>query len=147
MTDARSAWQDAGEQLSGLGHTLKRQYQQQREDSDRAEVREAVKRLAEAVQDAFETMGSAAKDPEVRADVKQVGQSLGDAFGATLAEVSDDLRRAFGRSGQETGDAAEAGEKAGAETTTGALTDGAASGETAGGKTTAEEVSTGETSG
>ncbi len=100
MADVRSAWQSAGDRLSGLGLKLKLHYEQQRaedeaEDEPRPEVKEAVKRLADAVQDTFEAMGSAVKDPAVRADVKQVGQSLTDALGVTFAEVSDELRKAF----------------------------------------------------
>lgn len=96
MSDVRSAWQDAGEQLGDLGQRLRAHYQEHRaEEGSGPEVREAVKRLAEAVQEAFEAVGSAAKNPEVREDVKQVGQSLSDALGVTFAEVSEDLRRAF----------------------------------------------------
>jgi hypothetical protein len=100
MTDSRSAWNDAGERLSGLGLKLKLHYEQQRgEESEqaRSEVEGAVKRLADAVQDTFEAMGAAAKDQAVREDVKQVGQSLTDALNATFAEVSGEMRKAFSR--------------------------------------------------
>jgi|SRR6266540_901116 len=100
MADSRSAWNDAGERLSGLGLKLKLHYEQQRGEEGeqaRSEVEGAVKRLADAVQDAFEAMGVAAKDQAVREDVKQVGQSLTDALNATFAEVSEEVRKAFSR--------------------------------------------------
>jgi hypothetical protein len=96
MDETRSAWQEASDQLSGLGRRLKEHYRDQHGEENSAT--EAVRHLAEAVQDAFDAMGTAAKDPQVQAEVKQVGRSLSDALGTTFAEVSEDLRQAF-RSG------------------------------------------------
>jgi hypothetical protein len=100
MADSRTAWNDASERLSGLGLKLKLHYEQQRGEEGqqaRTDVEGAVKRLADAVQDAFEALGVAAKDQAVREDVKQVGQSLTDALNATFEEVSAELRKAFSR--------------------------------------------------
>jgi hypothetical protein len=116
MADSRSAWHDAGERLSGLGLKLKLHYEQQRGEEGehaRAEVEGAVKRLADAVQDAFEAIGAAAKDHAVRDDVKQVGQSLTDALNATFAEVSGQMRKAMSRpAGPSSPDTTPAGEAA-----------------------------------
>lgn len=98
MNETRSAWRDASDQLSGLGRRLKDHYREQHGEEHTAS--EAVRHLAEAVHDAFDAMGTAAKDPEVKAEVKQVGHSLSHALGATFAEASDELRKAF-RSGTE----------------------------------------------
>jgi hypothetical protein len=65
----------------------------------REEIEEALSRLGTAVQDAFEALGRAAKDPAVNQDVKDVGHSLTEALGATFSEVSEDLRKAFNRGG------------------------------------------------
>ena len=100
MADSRAAWRDTGERLNQLGLKLKLHYEQQRgEDAERArgEVEGAVRRLVDAVQDAFESIGAAAKDQAVREDVKQVGQSLTDALNATFAEVSDQVRKVMSR--------------------------------------------------
>jgi hypothetical protein len=104
MNETRSAWRNASDQLSGLGRRLKAHYREQHGEENTAA--EAVKHLAEAVQDAFDAMGTAAKDPEVKAEVKQVGQSLSHALGTTFAEASDELRKAF-RSGTEGKDTTE----------------------------------------
>ncbi len=96
MTDLRSAWKDAGEQLTTLGSTLKARYEQERTQASaqtKDEVDDAVKRLTGAVQEAFEAIGTAAKDATVRDDAKRAGQSVAGAFSATLAEIADDLRR------------------------------------------------------
>jgi|SRR3954447_16865163 hypothetical protein len=100
MTDAKSAWLAAGEQLSSLGSKLGEHYEKQRGADTaqaRAETEEALKRLGQAVQDAFEAVGAAAKDDAVREDVKQVGRSVVGALDLTLRQVSQELRQAFDR--------------------------------------------------
>ncbi|HET9656732.1 MAG TPA: hypothetical protein VFP72_15375 [Kineosporiaceae bacterium] len=100
MTDARSAWHETGERFSSLGAKLKQHYEQQRgtdAEQSKAEVRDALKRLSGALEDAFEAIGSAARDDAVKSDVKQVGQSLVGALGVTFNEVSAEVQRAFNR--------------------------------------------------
>src|SRR5262245_56679870 len=100
MADVKAAWNDAGDKLSGLGSKLKAHYEQQHgTDSEQAqaEVRDAVKRLTEAVHDAFDAIGAAAKDQAVKDDVKQVGQAFGTAVGATFTEISEDLQKAYAK--------------------------------------------------
>jgi Flp pilus assembly pilin Flp len=99
MTDVKSAWKDAGDRLTALGASLKTHYAQAHEveggqaTKEKKELSDAAQRLTGAVQDAFEAMGAAAKDPSVKDDVRRVGQSLANALSATFAEVSEDLRR------------------------------------------------------
>jgi len=104
MADVRTAWKQAGEQLSGLGLKLKLHYEEQRgSDADgeqvraQDEVKEAVRKLGAAVQDAVDAMGAAARDQAVKDDVRDVGRSLKDALGVTFAEISDELGKAFDR--------------------------------------------------
>jgi hypothetical protein len=118
MTDAqdvRTAWRQTGDQLSGLGLKLKLHYEEQR-GTDAAgeqvraqdELKDAVRKLGAAVQDAVDAMGAAAKDQAVKEDVRSVGRSLKDALGVTFAEISDELGKAFDRgrhSGSDTSDA------------------------------------------
>ena len=96
--EIKTAWSEAGERLSGLGARLKQHYsdhQGAEQEQSGAEVKEAVKRLGDAVQDAFETFGTAAKDEAVKQDVKEVGQSVASALGATFSVIGDEVRRAF----------------------------------------------------
>jgi len=100
MADVKAAWNDAGDKLSGLGSKLKAHYEQQHgADSEQAqaEVKDAVKRLTEAVHDAFDAIGAAAKDQAVKDDVKQVGQAFTTAMGATFTEISEDLQKAYAK--------------------------------------------------
>ncbi len=98
MSDARSAWNDAGERLTGLGASLKQHYEARQEAEVAPEdkpVAEAFARVGEALQGAFDALASAAKDPAVKDEVKQTGRSVADAMAATLSEVSEGVRKAF----------------------------------------------------
>lgn len=108
MTDARSAWSEAGERLTALGASLKSQYEKQKEteaEEPRKEVNDALRRLGEAVQDTFEAVGAAVRDPSVKEEAKKVGTSLSGALSATFADVSEEVKSAFT---QRKGDAAAA---------------------------------------
>jgi hypothetical protein len=101
MTDARSAWNETSEQLTALGAKLGAHYEKQHgKDGEqaRAQTEDAIKRLGEAVQDAFEAVGAAARDEAVRQDVKQVGRSLVGALDVTFREVSHEIRKVLDRS-------------------------------------------------
>jgi hypothetical protein len=98
--DVKAAWQEAGERLTGLGHRFKEHYAAERGgegDQTRQEVKDALHKLGSAIEDAFDALSKAARDPAVKDDVKQVGQSLAGAMGTTLGEVSEELQKAFRR--------------------------------------------------
>ena len=100
MDDVRTTWSDAAETLGGLGSKLKVHYEQQQEadrETAQADVQTAVKRLGDAVQDAFEAMSAAAKDDAVKEDVKQFGQALTEALKATFSEMSGEVRQVMKR--------------------------------------------------
>jgi hypothetical protein len=115
MVGTKEAWDDAGRQLSDLGRRLRQHYEQQRGtagDQAKADVEDAVKKLADAVQDAFEALGAAAKDQAVKDDVKHAARSLTDAFGASFADLSEEVRTAFQRR-REAGGSGSAGREPG----------------------------------
>jgi len=98
--DAKSAWNTTGEQLTALGAKLGAHFENQRGtdgEQARAQTDEAIKRLGNAIQDAFDAVGAAAKDETVRQDVKQVGRSLVTALDVTFQEISEEVRKAFDR--------------------------------------------------
>lgn len=98
MTDTHDAWNRAGDQLADLGRKLKTHYEQARGDEqEQRELEDALRRLGDAVQGGFDAVAAAARDQAVRDDVLQVGQSVAEAVKATAADVTDELRKAFGR--------------------------------------------------
>lgn len=111
MPETKAAWDNVAKQFDGLGLKLKYHFEQARKPSEYVEpidtahadaaeddrVHAALRRLGDALDDAFDAVGAAAKDPAVRADVRRVGGSLTEALSSTFAEINDDLRRAFRR--------------------------------------------------
>jgi hypothetical protein len=93
MTDQQTSWSELAERLQALALKLKLHFEQARDD----EVPEALGRLRQGVEDAFEAAGNAVEDEAVRADVRDVGRLLADAVATTLTKVADDLREAAGR--------------------------------------------------
>ncbi len=101
--DAKAAWGDAGERLGGLGARLKQHYQDQHaqtapSEPAGSEVKEAAKRLNQAVHTAFEALASASKDQAVKDDARRAGRSVADALAGTFAGISEELNKAFGGS-------------------------------------------------
>ena len=158
MTDARSAWTEAGQQLTALTSKLKEKYEQQRaaearreqanaaaeplasptpdvgtpgeapvygtdptsstggSERTKADIQDAVRRLGEAAKEVFEALGAAAKDPNVKDDVKHVGNSVTVAFGATFNEISEELRKAYGKASEKVASSGTASKSSTSET-------------------------------
>ncbi len=97
--DPKSAWDRVGTGGGELGARLKQHFEQVRGEDAKAttEANEALRKLADSVGDAFEAVGNAVQDPEVRAEARTVAGSLGDALAATFADVSDEVRKIFSR--------------------------------------------------
>lgn len=94
MNETKHSWDDVSAGCNDLGSKLKTHFSQAR-DEDAVEAKEALRKLADAVGDAFEAVGKAARDPEVRPEARKVAISLGDALGATFAGLGDEVRKVF----------------------------------------------------
>jgi hypothetical protein len=107
MDDAKAAWEDVGSRFSALGLKLKDHFADAASTNDndtarsdaaaRDAMKVAISKLGAALDDAMNAVSSAAKDPAITDDLRKVGQSVIHAFQSTFADVSDDLRHAFGR--------------------------------------------------
>jgi hypothetical protein len=98
-TKTKQAWEDVSAGATDLGGKLKTHFAQVR-DEDATEAKEALRKLADAVGDAFEAVGNAARDPEVRTEARKVAGTLGEALGATFAGLGDEMRKVFNRKGE-----------------------------------------------
>lgn len=87
MSDVPQEWRQVTEAVSGLALKLKLHLEQAATDDDRAEARQALERLGDAVEDAFDAVRSAVKDPAVKDDAREVGAALKGALAATFAEA------------------------------------------------------------
>ena len=67
MSDAGSAWKEAGERVAALGTSLKRHYDERSASGpgeSAPDLREAARRLTDAVRDAVDSLGAAAQEDE-----------------------------------------------------------------------------------
>jgi enamine deaminase RidA (YjgF/YER057c/UK114 family) len=92
MDDAKQAWREVADQISGLGLKLKLHFEQSAQPETEESVTKAFDEVREALDRAFATVGNAVKDPSVKQDVADVARSLGDALTTTFAQVSESLR-------------------------------------------------------
>lgn len=94
MADPRASWEQVGDRLSALGLKLKLHFEQAAEEGrpeDEEKVKEALRTIGDAVDQAFSAIGTAARDDAVRQDARETGRSVLEALEATFAELSDRL--------------------------------------------------------
>jgi hypothetical protein len=92
MADPKKAWGDAGDALSALGLKLKLHTEQEMSEEGK-EFTSALERLAGTVNDIFQGVGNAAKDPAVRDDARSVAEAFAGAVDATIDEAKNRLKR------------------------------------------------------
>jgi hypothetical protein len=101
MSESTNAWDEVGARFQGLGRKLKAHLEHEREgesaEEATQEVKAALSKLVDSLDDAFEALGNAARDPSVRQDVADTGRSLVGAIGVSLEQVGDEIRRATDR--------------------------------------------------
>ncbi len=104
MTDPRKSWEQVGEDLSGLGLKLKLHFEQAaKEGSAEAEdsIKEALRKVGDAVEQAFTALGNASRDDAVREDARHIGRSMTEALDASFSKVGEQFRSAVKRTGDE----------------------------------------------
>lgn len=112
MGDAKQSWEEVGARFSGLGQKLKQHLEAERRaqgtsppggtgdepsQAAGADIRVALERLAESLDEAFDALGKAAKDPTMRAEVTEAGRALAGAIGTSLDQVGGEVRRVVDR--------------------------------------------------
>lgn len=93
MADPKKAWGDVGDALSALGLKLKLHTEQERSEEENKEFTSALQRLAGTVDDIFDALGNAARDPAVKDDARGVAQAFAGAVDATIAEAKSRLKK------------------------------------------------------
>ncbi|MFT7598059.1 MAG: hypothetical protein ACI8TP_000980 [Acidimicrobiales bacterium] len=96
-TGVKQAWCNVADELAGLSLKLKYHVQEEFSDDDGDDVKSAIDRLAEAIDDTVEAAGNAAKDPAVREDLKATGKLLTEALHTTVDEAVRGVRNAVPR--------------------------------------------------
>jgi hypothetical protein len=98
MADTKQAWSEVADRFGELGLKLKLHYQQASEARPEDDtMRKALEELRDSVDQAFDAVGNAVKDPAVKDDARDVAHALREALSTTFAEASEDLRSCFRR--------------------------------------------------
>jgi hypothetical protein len=92
MAGPKEAWADVGDALSALGLKLKLHTEQELSEEGR-EFTSALQRLVSTVDDIFDGLGNAARDPAVRDDARSVAQTFAGAVDATIDEAKSRLKK------------------------------------------------------
>ncbi len=91
-------WRRVGDEFSTLGASFKSHFKRsQQTGSDN---------LIDSLKAAFDSLGDAAKDEQVRSDAKSAGASFMEAIGDTFSELGETLRKKA-EDARRTGDAVE----------------------------------------
>jgi hypothetical protein len=97
MAESKEAWEQVGRDFSDLGRQVKQRYEQRERageepPADRRKVDEALRQLADSLDQAFTALGDAIRDPQFGEQSKKAAGSLSDAMSATFAELSERFR-------------------------------------------------------
>ncbi|HEU4397843.1 MAG TPA: hypothetical protein VFU54_08435 [Actinomycetota bacterium] len=97
MAESREAWDQVGRDFSDLGKQVKQRYEQREQaggeaPADKRKVDEALRQLADSLDQAFTALGDAIRDPQFGEQTKKAAGSLSDAMAATFAELSERFR-------------------------------------------------------
>lgn len=116
MDDAKAAWDEVGDRFTMLAGLIRERYdanaaaaaqegeapvQESEAAGRREEAEQAVRGLVDVLDRAFTAVGEAVRDPSFRDEAKQAAGAIGEALGATLVEVGNDIRRTFGGTKEE----------------------------------------------
>ncbi|HTL85674.1 MAG TPA: hypothetical protein VL856_10855 [Acidimicrobiia bacterium] len=92
MSDPKAKWDEVGDQFNALGRRMKEHYDEHAAPKD--EVHDALRQIADALDNGFTALGDSLRDPSIRDDLKRAGNSIGDAIAATFETVASEIRKA-----------------------------------------------------
>jgi hypothetical protein len=96
MAESKEAWDRVGQEFRALGRQVRERYERQAGEgapaADRRKVDDALRQLADSLDQAFTALGDAIRDPQFGEQSRKAAGSLSDAVSATFAEVSDRVR-------------------------------------------------------
>jgi hypothetical protein len=97
MAESRQAWDQVGKEFADLGRRVRQRYEQQPgherpAPAERRKVEDALRQLADSLDQAFSAVGDALRDPEFGQQTRKAATSLSDALSSTFAEVSERFR-------------------------------------------------------
>ncbi len=104
MSQSEKEWNEVGDGFKKLGALFKQHYDAQGEEAppegeepeeavSEEEVKDAIHTIGESLKAAFNSLGDAVRDPEVKEEAKQTARSFVDALGATINDLGDEISK------------------------------------------------------
>jgi hypothetical protein len=108
MAESKDSWKEVASKAEALGLKLKLHMEQEAdtddESVDEGSTKATLEDFGRKLQDAFESIGTAAKDPAVHSDFKDMGvllkDALADTFSSVSTDVGDAMKKATKRDGE-----------------------------------------------
>lgn len=103
---SKEAWDEVGERFAVFGRALAARYKQLEQergattDEDKRKVEEAIQTVTRTLDQAFTSLGDTIRDPAAKQGLKDATRAVADALGVTFSEVSVEVRKRVGRSGE-----------------------------------------------
>jgi hypothetical protein len=103
MAEMQDSWKQVAGKAEALGLKLKLHLEQEQDDEhearDEGDTKALVDELGRKLTDAFDSFGSAAKDPAVHEDFKDIGRLIKDALVTTFNAVGEEASSRTNSSG------------------------------------------------
>ena len=92
-SESRKAWDQFEADIRTVGRDFRRHYEGA--GGKRRELGESMKKLAEAAEEVFDSLGRATRDPKVRQGTRKAARSFGELIAETVREVADGVEGAL----------------------------------------------------
>jgi hypothetical protein len=99
VSRSREAWSELGDEFADIARRFRENYESVSEtaesgsETSRKSIESAVRAIRKALGDIGDSLGETLRDPKVREETAEAGSALLNAFGVTLTELGEALRR------------------------------------------------------
>jgi hypothetical protein len=93
-SESRKAWEQFEADMRTLGRDFRRHYEEGA-GGKASDLQDSMRKLAQAAEDVFDSLGRATRDPKVRQGTRKAAQSFGELIAETFREVADGVEGAF----------------------------------------------------
>jgi ribosomal protein S20 len=91
-SESRKAWDQFESDMRTVGREFRRHYEEGAAGKA-SDLQDSMKKLAEAAEEVFESLGRASRDPKMRDNTRKAAQSFGDLITHTFREVANEVEK------------------------------------------------------
>jgi ElaB/YqjD/DUF883 family membrane-anchored ribosome-binding protein len=91
-SESRKAWDQFESDMRTLGREFRRHYEEGAAGKA-SDLQDSMKKLAEAAEEVFESIGRASRDPKMRDNTRKAAQSFGELIANTFRDVAGEVEK------------------------------------------------------